>query len=544
MADRFDYVVIGAGSAGSVLAGRLSESDRGSICVLEAGPPDHHPSIHVPAAVVYALDNPCINWMYRTAPSWGTGGRCIIQSRGKTLGGSGSINGHIYTRGHRSDFDGWAAMGNHGWSYAEVLPYFKRCERRIGDGDDRYRGRNGPFTITDIDQPDPLCDAFMGGAELLGIPRNPDYNGASQEGIAYVQRSIHRGRRVSPARAFLYPAMKRGNTEVRTRAQVLQVLLEDNRAVGVRYHQGGRDHVVLANKEVILCGGAIASPHLLQLSGIGARDLLQHIGVPLVHALPGVGENLRDHYAARMVMRIRGIETINERVRGLKLVREVARYAFTRRGALALTPTLVYCFWNSDHGDIQVSFTPASYPAGVWSGLDRFPGATIACWQQRPASKGHVRALSADPFAQPEFQPNYLAEEEDRQALLAAMRLGRQLIGSTPFSQYVEQEVWPGERAQSDAELLDHARHTGNTTYHPIGTCRMGPAARTDSVVDDQLRVHGLQGLRVADASIMPTMPAANTNATALMIGEKAADMILGRRPLAPELAGAPQDPS
>lgn len=536
MTDRFDYVVIGAGSAGSVVAGRLSEAGQGTVCVLEAGPPDRHPSIHVPAAVVHLLDNPRLNWRYRTTPSWGTAGRCLVQSRGKTLGGSGAINGHVYTRGHHADFDGWAALGNRGWSYAEVLPYFKRCERRIGDGDDRYRGRAGPFTITDIDQPDPLCDAFMDGAASLGIPRNPDYNGASQEGIAYVQRSIHRGRRVSPARAFLYPAMKRGNTEVRTRTQVVQIVFAGRRAVGVRYHRRGRDEVVLANREVILCGGAIASPHLLQLSGVGAPGLLQRIGVPLVHALPGVGENLCDHYAARLVMRIRGIETINERVRGLKLVREVARYAFTRRGALALTPTLVYCFWNSDHGDIQVSFTPASYPAGVWSGLDRFPGATIACWQQRPASRGHVRALSADPFAPPEFQPNYLAEEEDRHALLAAMRLGRQLAGSAPFSRHVEQEVWPGERARSDGDLLDHARHTGNTTYHPIGTCRMGPAERPDSVVDDQLRVHGLQGLRVADASIMPTMPAANTNAAALMIGEKAADLILGRRPLPPGL--------
>ena len=537
--DRFDYVIIGAGTAGSVVAGRLSEAGGHRVCVLEAGPKDRSPFIHIPAAVVYALDNPRINWMYPTAPGWGTGGRSLIQSRGKTLGGSGSINGHIYTRGHRSDFDAWAAMGNRGWSYDEILPYFKRSECRIGDGDDTYRGRSGAFTITDIDETDPLCDAFIEGAQSLGIPRNPDYNGATQDGIAYVQRSVHRGRRVSPARAFLYPAAKRGNTDVRSEARVLQILFDGRRAVGVRYRRHGGDHVVYATREVILCGGAIGSPHLLQVSGIGAPHLLQGIGVPVVHALTGVGNNLRDHYAARMVMKITGMTTINERVRGLNLAREVARYAFARRGALALTPTLVYCFWKSDekldHGDIQVSFTPASYPSGIWSGLDKFPGATIAAWQQRPRSAGHVRALSADPFSQPELQPNYLAEEEDRRAIVAAMRLGRRLAAAEPFARYVEAEVWPGKTARSDDELLEHARRSGNTTYHPIGTCRMGPPGRSDSVVDHRLQVHGLEGLRVADASIMPTMPAANTNASALMIGEKAADLILGRTAPAPE---------
>lgn len=539
MADSFDYVVVGAGSAGSVVAGRLSELGDGTVCVLEAGPADRSPYIHIPAAVVHAIGNPRIDWMFETTPGWGTAGRSIIQSRGKTLGGSGAINGHVYTRGHRSDFDGWAALGNRGWGYADLLPYFKRSERRIGEGDDRYRGRTGPFIITDIDEPHPLCDAFIAAAEQLGIPRNRDYNGTTQDGIAYVQRSIHRGRRVSPARAFLYPAMKRGNTNVRTAAQALRVLFEDRRAVGVCYRRGSREEVVRARREVILCGGAIGSPHLLQVSGVGALDLLRRIGVPVRQALPGVGENLRDHYAARMVVRIRGMETINERVRGFNLVKEVMRYALTRRGALALTPTLVYCFWKSsdtlEHGDIQVSFTPASYPAGVWSGLDRFPGATIACWQQRPRSKGHVHAQSPDPLEPPEIQPNYLAEEEDRQAIVAAMRLGRRLIGSEPFVRHVEREIWPGDAARSDGDLLEHARRTGNTTYHPMGTCRMGPVWRPCSVVDDQLRVHGLEGLRVADVSIMPTMPAANTNAAALMIGEKAADMILGKAQLPPE---------
>jgi choline dehydrogenase len=533
----FDYVVVGAGSSGSVVAGRLSEANRGTICVLEAGPRDWHPAIHVPAAVVYAMENPTINWMYPTRPHWGTAGRELIQSRGKTLGGSGSINGHVYTRGHQSDFDGWAAMGNPGWSYAEVLPYFRRSENCIGIGEDVYRGRSGPFTITPIDEPDPLSEKFMQAAEKLGIPRNSDYNGASQDGISYVQRSIKNGRRVSPARAFLYPAMRRGNTEVLTSAHVSRILFEGKRAKGVIFRRNGVEETVLARREIILSAGAIASPHLLQVSGVGAPELLSGIGVPVIHALPGVGENLCDHFAARIVMRIRDAQSINQRVRGVPLLREVMRYATTRRGALALTPTLVYCFWKSDpslsHGDIQISFTPASYPAGIWSGLDRFPGATMACWQQRPKSRGHVRAKFADIREKPEFLPNYLAEEEDQSSVVAAIRLARQIAKQHPFATHVAEELWPGQDADSDEALLLHARKTGNTTYHPIGTCKMGSATIKENVVGPDLRVHGIEGLRVADCSIIPAMPAANTNASALLIGEKAADFVLGLPALA-----------
>lgn len=530
----YDYIIIGAGTAGSVIAGRLSEQGKFSVCVLEAGPPDRNPFIHIPAGVLYTLRNPAINWMYQGVASPGLNGRAINHARGKTLGGSGAINGHIYNRGQHADFDQWAQLGNRGWGYEEVLPYFKKSQNMVGMGDAGYHGFGGPFTISDIDQIDPLCDAFIDGAESIGIPRNTDYNGRVQEGIAYAQRSVYKGRRVSPARTFLYPAMKRGNTCVVTHAHVEQIVIRDKRAQGVKFKVGGPtapSQTIGASREVILCAGAIASPQLLQLSGIGDSEQLQSIGVPVVHHLPGVGQNLRDHYAVRSVVRVQDIPTINERVRGIPLAREVLNYAITRGGALALTPTLVYCFWKSDermhNGDIQITFTPASYPDGVQSGLDKFPGATVACWQQRPQSAGYVQAVSSDPFETPEIQANYLAEPEDCRVLLAALRLSRNILNSKPFKPYVAQEIWPGTQNQSDDELLDHARRTGNTAYHPMGTCRMGPAALNDAVVDDNLCVHGIAGLRVADASIMPTIPSANLNAATLMIGEKAADLLI-----------------
>ena len=334
--------------------------------------------------------------MYKGVASPGLNGRAINHARGKTLGGSGAINGHIYNRGQAADFDCWESMGNPGWAYSDVLPYFKKSENKLGTADDGYHGSSGPFTVTDIDQPDPLCDAFMQSAESLGIPRNPDYNGKSQDGIAYAQRSVHRGRRVSPARSFLYPAMKRGHAEVITNAHVHKIVVNNKRAEGVVYRIGGRRSgdsqstlkTVKARREVILCAGAIASPHILQLSGIGDHSQLQSLGIEAHVDLPGVGQNLRDHYAVRSVFRISNCQTINDRVRGVSLLREIFNYGLHRNGALALTPTLVYCFWKSQkqitHGDIQLTFTPASYPQGVQSGLDKFPGATIACWQHRP----------------------------------------------------------------------------------------------------------------------------------------------------------------
>ena len=537
--DEFDYVIVGAGSAGCVIAARLSEDPSISICVLEAGPPDRNIFIHIPAGFMKTIVNPSVNWMYETEPSEGSGGRRIPQPRGKTLGGSSSINGHIYNRGQRMDYDNWAQRGNRGWGYADVLPYFKRAERRVGDGDDTFRGREGNLIVTDINWSHPLCDAFMDGAKNMGIPRNPDYNGAHQEGVSYSQRTIHQRRRMSTARGFLHPALKRGNIDVRTSALCSRVLFggeNSKRATGVEYLRGGKTQSVRARREVILCGGTVNSPQLLQISGIGPAALLKKIGVPVVHDLPSVGENLRDHYPVRMTARVKGVDTLNERSRGLPLVKEVAKYFLGGKSILSLSPTLVYVFWRSnealDNGDVQITFTPASYNEGVQSQLDEFPGMTVAPWQQRPESSGYIRAKSANPMEKPAIQPNYLTEELDRTTLIGAMRLAKKLITTPELAPYYDRAEAPGDDIQSDDELLDFARQRGTTAFHLMGTCRMGPATDPSTAVDDELRVHGMEGLRIADASIMPMMPSSNTNAPTIMIGEKAADMIRNKQPL------------
>ncbi len=544
--DSFDYVIVGAGSAGSVLASRLTEDGTATVAVLEAGPRDWHPFIHIPAGFIKTFYDKRVNWCYAMEPSEGTAGRSVYAPRGKTLGGSSSINGHIYNRGQRMDYDNWAQRGNRGWGYADVLPYFRRMERRIGDGDDSYRGRDGALTVTDIDYRHPLSEAFIAGAVQAGIPLNPDYNGARQEGINYAQRTIANGRRVSAATAFLRPAMKRPNLTVLTHAHATGLILEGRRAVGVRYLKGGRGGApreLRARREVILAGGTFNSPQLLQLSGIGPGELLRGHGIEVVREIGGVGENLRDHYAPRFTARVRNIATINELTRGWRLGREVANWMLRRKGVLSLSPTQVYCFWRSEPSvatsDIQMTFTPASYKEGVQGQLEDEPGMTVASWQQRPESSGHVRIRSADPFEPPLIQPNYLAEAEDRRVLLAAMKLARRLLASEPLKPYFAYEAYPGPEVQSDDELLAVARERGTTTFHPMGTCRMGPASDPGAVVDDQLRVHGIEALRVIDASIMPMMLSANLNAASLMIGEKGADLVLGRP--APEPAALPQ---
>jgi choline dehydrogenase len=540
--DVFDYVIVGSGAAGSVLANRLTEDADATVCVLEAGPSDWHPYIHLPAGFIRTFYNPRLNWCYSQEPGPYTNGRRIYAPRGKTLGGSTSINGHIYNRGQHQDFDTWAQHGNRGWGYADVLPYFKRLERRIGDGEDRYRGREGALTVTDMDWRHPLCDAFIKGALRMGIPRNPDYNASTQEGVSYAQRTIHNGRRVSAATAFLRPAMRRANLTVRTHAHATQIVLEGRRAVGVRYSHGGRGGEAMevrARREVILAGGTYNSPQLLQLSGIGPAPLLQSLGIEVRHALAGVGEGLQDHYAPRTVARVKNIATINQQARGWRLGLEILKWATRRQGILALAPTLVYCFWHSgetaESSDLQLTFTPASYKEGEQGKLEDEPGMTVAAWQQRPESRGYVRLRSADPFDPPIIQTNYLAEALDRRVVVAGMRLARKLLRSEALAPYYAYEDFPGPGVQSDDEFLAAAAQRGQTTFHPGCSCRMGPATNPLAVVDDQLRVHGLEALRLVDASIMPRMISANLNASTLMIADKASDLIRGRA--APEAA-------
>lgn len=534
--DVFDYVIVGAGSAGCVLANRLSQNQGLSVCVLEAGPSDWNPYIHIPAGFIKTFENSSVNWGYRQEPSEGTSGRTLLAPRGKTLGGSSSINGHIYNRGQPIDFETWSKASNSSWSYAELLPRFKRLERRIGHGDPAYRGRDGELVVTDLEHRHPLCDAFIAGAESVGIPRNSDYNGLTTEGISYAQRTIHKGLRVSAATAFLRPAMGRPNLHVQTKAHATRLLLEGRRVVGVQYCMGGAGgevRTVRARREVVLSAGAYNTPQLLELSGIGDPEVLRANGIAVQHALPGVGNSLQDHYAPRTVARVKNIRTINEISRGPRLGLEIAKWLVGRKGILSLSPTLVYGTWHSgvtaEQCDLQFTFTPASYDEGVIGRLADRPGMTVAAWQQRPQSRGSVHITSPDPFKAPRIFHNYLATELDRQVTIAGMRLSRQLLATAPLRQYFDHEEFPGDAVQTDEQFLEMARNKGNSTYHPACSCPMGPASDARAVVDESLKVHGLDGLRIADASIMPAMISGNLNAVVMVIGEKAAEMILAR---------------
>lgn len=537
--DIFDYVIVGAGAAGCIVANRLVEDGRYTVCLLEAGPSDRNLYLHVPGGFIKAVSNPDYTWQFKTEPGEGTAGRRINTLQGRTLGGSTALNGLNYTRGQPADFDGWAQRGNAGWSYGDLLPYFKRTERRIGPADEKVRGTVGNLPITDCDWRHPLCDAFVSAAVNCGIPLNPDYNGTDQRGVSYHQRWIYKGWRYSTAKAFLRPIMKRQNLDLRVNARASAILFEGKRAVGVRYIQERRGAAteVKARREVILCAGAANTPRLLQISGVGPAALSQQIGVGVIADLPAVGANLRDHYLIRSVCRIAGVNTINDLVQGSRMVAQVAKWMLGKPSILAISPSVVAAFVNSRdvtaEPDLQYLFTPGSYKESVSGKLDDFPGATLGFYPLRPESLGHVRAKTSDPFDDPEIQPNYLTDPLDKQATINGVRLTRRLFNTDPLRGYCTGEVTPGEKVMGDDELLDFARRKGNTAYHLMGTCRMGPHDRPDSVVDPTLKVIGLDALRVVDASIMPTMPSGNTSAAVFAIAEKASDMILAKPALA-----------
>ncbi|UOM33309.1 GMC family oxidoreductase [Acuticoccus sp. I52.16.1] len=530
-AGTFDYVIVGAGTAGCLLADRLTEDGRHSVCVLEAGPRDRYPFIHMPAGYIKTLVNPKYTWTFTSEPSEGTADRRIPATQGRTLGGSSSINGMCYNRGQRADYDSWAQRGNPGWSYDDLLPLFRRTERRVGLADDTYRGRGGALPVTDLDWPHPLCDAFIAGAQELGIPRNDDYNGATQAGTGIYQRVIEGGRRKSSARNFLGPASKRPNLTVMTEATAQRILFDGKRAVGVAVlRPDGTVQEIRARCEVVLSCGSLNSPRLLQISGVGPAALLGVLGAPVVHALPGVGEGLQDHWAIRATARVKGVRTINRMVRGLPLAAELAKYAMRRPSVLSLSPSLAFVFWKSDPAlelpDLQFTFAPASFSGGIAGLLADYDGMTCGAWQQRPESRGYVRAESLDPREAPVVQPNYLSNETDRRVIIAGVRWTRRLMETKAMAPYLVGLESPGPEVTSDDEILAYAKRLGSTVFHFISSCRMGPASDPNAVVGADLKVHGLDGLRVVDASIMPSMPSANTMAATYVIAEKGAEMI------------------
>jgi choline dehydrogenase len=522
-----DYIVVGAGSAGCVVAARLSETGA-SVILLEAGPKDSLLWIHIPAGTLKLLYHPVVNWNYSAEGGEGSGGRRIHWPRGKTLGGSSSINGMLYVRGNPADFDGWAQMGCRGWSFDDVLPYFRKSETYKQGDDPDLRGTDGPLKVEDYRTILPLTHRFIEGARQAGYTFSKDLNGRVQEGVGYSQMTRKGKWRGSTAQTFLREARGRRNLRVETEAVATKLLFEGKRCVGVAFRQRGQTIEARAHKEVILSGGAVNSPHLLQVSGVGPAAHLQSIGVPVVHDLRGVGANLQDHYVARVSHRVRNSISINKLARGIRLAREVLRFAVEGRGALTfgVTTAQVFCRSSPEKAspDLQLLFTPASYDPTKFGTLEREDGMTVAVCPVRPDSRGTIMARSADALEKPVITPNYLSELADFRVLKAGIQFTRAIFASPAIAQHSVIETLPGPDITTDDGLLDYARRFGTTIYHPVGTCRMGEGP--SAVVDARLRVHGIEGLRVIDASVMPTLTTGNTNAPTIMIGEKGAQMI------------------
>src|SRR5438477_7399420 len=526
----YDYIVVGAGSAGAAVANRLSADPRNQVLLLEAGRASH-PWSSIPVGMARLIKNPAANWLYSSEPEASTNGRRLPVPRGKLLGGSSSINGMVFVRGQAQDFDTWAQMGNRGWSYAEVLPFFKRMESYAGEGDDGFRGREGPLRVTNPEPRDALFATIIKAAAQVGIRHNPDYNGASQEGIAMSQATIAGGRRMSTARCYLDPIRKRRNLHIETEALTEGLVLDGKRCTGVRYSVAGDVREARAAREVVVSAGTINSPQLLELSGIGQPERLRALGIDVRQALPGVGENLRDHYAprTRWAVGAKGY-TYNDTGRGLALVGQALRWALTRKGMLASVGAPMRAFVRSREGlaapDLLLGWQ-MMYTLPGPRGPVVAPKSGVSCYAHpmRPESKGHIHITSSDPRQPPAINFNFLSAAVDGELTVRAVRIARAIMTAKALAPLQITEEAPGKDRQTDDEILDWVKGAAETTYHPVGTCKMGSDPM--AVVDARLRVHGIDGLRVADASIMPTLTSGNTNAPAIMIGEKAADLVL-----------------
>jgi choline dehydrogenase len=528
----FDYVIVGAGSAGALLASRLVETPGVRICLLEAGPMDTNRFIGIPAGFLKVLFDPDLTWGFQTDPGPAINGRAIPAHQGRVVGGSAAINGMVYVRGQADDYDNWAQLGNRGWSYADVLPYFRKTETNTDHGDLRYRGDHGKVPVIALHWKNELVDSFIKSAGEIGIPYNPDYNGEKQAGAGVYQYNIGKGKRINTARAYLHDARKTGRIDLRTNARATRVNFDGKTATGISYtgDNGQTLQTVKATREVILCCGAINTPRLLQVSGVGNPAHLKSIGASVVHALHGVGLNLHDHFASRTVVKASSAVTINDLAKGPRLIGQAVRWLINQPSVLGIGVVHGQIFWKSgaalDNPDMVVTFTPGSFSATVHGVLDNAPGMTLSAWQLRPESSGHVLAKSTNLFDAPSIQPNYLASDKDKQVLLAGQKLIRRLLNETSLKKYVVEEVVPGPSVRTDEDLMGYARMQGLGAYHYSGTCKMGPANDPLAVVGADLRVHGMRSLRVVDAAIMPAITSGNTNAPTMMIAEKAADLV------------------